>query len=98
MQKQANETEFRINTLTSELQRAAKNLEESKEQYSKESKFLVDRMNLEREQEIVKLEKAYNDRINKLNEEHQKRVEELLDRLDSQAKAKTAATQRKSPQ
>lgn len=82
------------NLLSLSLQQAEKSLEEAKEQYARETerqtqeterqtKFLNDRMQLEKEQEILKLERQYSDKINIINEDYQKRIEELLRRLEN---------------
>lgn len=58
-----------------------KTLEKAEKENEKTIKFMIERLELEKGQEKLELNEKYNDKINKIHEDNQKRVEELLKQI-----------------
>lgn len=97
LQKQIVELEHRNSSLAASSEQANKTmgemkdthvkmLEQQKQENEKNISFLVEKMKLEKEQELLKLEKQFNETINVLNGEHQKKIAELLEQMERQSR------------
>lgn len=81
-----------LKTEISNLQKQVADIQDIKSNHEKDIRFIAERINLEKNQEILSLKDTYSEKIRELNESYQKRIDELLKQREQELSPKEVRT------